>query len=125
MHGSVIGVCNDTDGGSAFNPLVDGTGNIDTSIDTTCCSQVCVLPSEGCAPEFYTTSANEPPWHHFRFSVKRHIKVKNDVDLNLQIGLRHPAINNVVGWACDPATALARITNIQYYIKIGAVIRLN
>lgn len=125
FRGSIIGVCNDVSGGSLLNPLDLGTGNIDTSVSTECCTQVCVAPNEGCAPEYYVQSANEPPWHHFRFSVKRHIRVKADTDLNLQVGLRHPAINNVSGWACDPATAAARAYNIQYYVKIGAVIRLN
>lgn len=132
LKGSIVGCCPDVTGGSILNPLELGTGNIDTHVSTSC--NPCQPESElNCLDLRREWRVRLPPTHHFRFSVKRHIALRADDNLDLQIGMRHPAA--VVGgftssgWGCatDATQATAESTSTNYYIhaRLGAVVRLN
>lgn len=132
VSGSIQGCCPDVTGGSLLNPLELGTGNIDTSVTTSC--NPCQPTSEGgCLDLRREWRVRLPPTHHFRLGVKRHIALRADENLDLQIGVRHPTaiseFGGSTGWGCGDQGASngteADVTNYYIHARIGAILRLN
>lgn len=123
LPGSIVGCCSTTSGG-ALNTIAEGSGTIDTRITSSGCGAC--NTSEGCPQEYKVIDVPTPPTHHYRLNVKRHIALRGDDNLDLQIGVRHPSTySNVTGWGCDSTLTNERSTNYQIHIRIGAVLRLN
>jgi len=132
---SVYGICSDVSGGATniVPPIASGSQPgyiIDTNVSTDC---TIVAPDEGgiCPEMFAGEKINEPPWHHMRFRLRKHVKMQRDQDLNLICQVRHPAISIAGGWPCIPDDAFGpRFTrggdvSYQFYVRIAAVVRLN
>jgi len=132
-QGSKIGCCGNTSGGAlnVVPPEASGsqpTYDIDTRVHTECEPCTADVEGGGCADLSRTISAPAPPWHHFRIRVRRHITLRSDETLDLQIGRRHPPVypGSVIGtpgWGCDDT--LNQASTMIMHVKIGAVVRLN
>lgn len=133
---TVIGVCANVTGtggggGSLVNSLASGTGNINTDVSDidvhTTCNPVFYSP-EGCDKHYQVLQAREPPWHHVRVSIKKHITLRADERLDLQCGVRHPAMpGNVTGWGCADITGgfTGENANYRVFMRLAGVVRLN
>jgi len=132
-QGSIVGVCSDVSGGSLLNPLTSGTGNINTSIDTSC--SVIQAPLEGCPQTVNGVKASLTPWHHLRIRHKRHIVMARDQALNLVLAVRLLDRNTVFqtgSWACADYSAFPAPLNtllgqyrVETFARIGGTIKYN
>lgn len=128
-EGSKIGCVGNTSGGDSENDLSEGTGIINTHI-TTSIQNCTVDATESCTSwQQRSFSARLPPMHHTRLAIRRHITLRADDNLDLQIAVRHPTRVPVsgAGWGCnEPAFSHeAGSTNYQIFARIGAVLRLS
>jgi len=132
-QGSIIGVCANTSGGALLNPLVAGSGNINTAITTSCAPAT--APLEGCPQIFAGQKVQFPPWHHQRIRIKRPIVMARDQGLNVTLGVRLVDRDGIGGngsWACldwsalpAPLNDIMGRYNIELYSRIGATIKYN
>lgn len=131
-QGSIVGVCSDTSGGLAVNTLTNGSGIIDTAIDTTCTTVQ--APPEGCPQIFDGLSIMMPPWHHLRLRTKRPIVMQRDQSLNLTLATRmvDKTATEIGSWACldnsgepAPLNDLIGDYRVEVYARIGATIKYN
>lgn len=127
---SLLGVCSDVSGGSLLNPLAAGTGNIDTSVSTTCTATQ--VPDEGCPQNFLGTQVALPPWHHYRMMSRKHIRMARDQNLVLHIDPRLPSyFDGQDSWNCMDGGAfnwqggVNSLVTFEAYVRIGATIRLH
>jgi len=127
--GAVAGVCSNTSGGAnnIVPPIASGSQPgyfIDTSVSTTCSPQF--LGGESCVKQFDVTTMREPPWHHLSVNIKKHITMRQDERLDLQMGIRHPAMpGNQTGWGCDTAQWPGENSNTNVFMRLAAVVRIN
>lgn len=131
-QGSIIGVCSDTSGGLAVNTLTNGSGIIDTAIDTTCTPVT--APAEGCPQIFDGLSILLPPWHHLRIRTRRPIVMARDQSLNLTLATRmvDKTATEIGSWACldnsgepAPLNTLIGDYRVEVFARIGATIKYN
>lgn len=132
--GAITGVCSDVTGGGGgggqlVNTLASGSGTINTRIDispnTTTCSER-TLTGETCIKQADGILVREPPWHHWRVNIKKHITMRSDERLDLQLGTRKPAMpGNDTGWGCDTPQWPGENHNTMVFMRLAAVIRLN
>lgn len=127
--GAITGVCSNTSGGAnnIVPPIASGSQPgyfLDTSVSTTCTSQG--LTGEACVKQFDVTSMREPPWHHWRVNIKKHITMRQDERLDLQLGIRHPAMpGNTTGWGCDTVGWPGENSNTTVFMRLAAVLKLS
>lgn len=114
--GSILGPCSNVHGGAdnIVPPEASGsqpTYDIDTRVSTDCTFPT--APNEGCLSKSDYAEAQPPPLFHFRFSLgirqKRGLRLRDDEQLNLQIGWKHPVSTKQVdgsnkGWGCNCVT---------------------
>lgn len=133
--GSMMGCCPDVSGGATFNPLAEGTGNINTSVSTECNKCLADNTELACAAQWPYAEASLPPWQTFAVRLRRPVVLDGDESLRLQIGLTHPRtltaqVNSQGGWGCSPArNSIADLgqekTYFGYHMKLLAVIQHN
>jgi len=129
--GAITGVCSNTSGGATNIVPPIASGNqvsyiIDTNVSTTCTDKTFAGVAESCVKQFDVTSVPEPPWHHWSVNIKKHITMRQDERLDLQLGIRHPAMpGNDTGWGCDTVQWPGENSNTNVFMRIAAVVRLN
>lgn len=123
-----IGVCSNTSGGALNVVPAEASGsqptyNIDTRVSTTC-SEVDAGNHEVC-PRQHDLHYQEPPLHHWRFNLRRHIRMRRDDRLHLQLQVAHPPrIGWTTGWNCD-TTLLNEGWTSNAKIRVQALLRLS
>lgn len=129
---SPLGICSNTSQAATIVPP-EASGSQPTytiPAESTTCQILTPGGSEACGQRFDGFSSPEPPWHHLRFSFRKHVKMVRDQDLNLTCHVRHPDITGLGGWPCIPKSSLPTFsrafdTNYNFYVRLGAVVRLN
>jgi len=127
INGSVQGCCgNVSSDDTIVPPIASGdqpTYTID-GVSTSC--QPCTPAQEVCDVNRRSIEATQPTWHHVRVSLKKHIKLVRDQNLDLQITRRHPAMPGfTTGWGCDQDTYPGEGSNGHVFMRIAAVVRLS
>lgn len=123
-----IGVCSNTSGGDLNVVPAEASGsqptyNIDTRVSTTC-SKVEQGNQELCAQQ-NILHFQEPPLHHWRINLRRHIRMRRDDRLHLQLQVAHPArIGWPTGFNCSE-TNLNEGWTSNAKIRIQALLRLS
>lgn len=118
-------------GGSVLNPLELGTGNIDTHITCGCTNCTPGGQEVLCGEARNGMSVKLPPWHHFRFSIKRHIRMQRDQDLELQLAMRNPQNSSLFAWSCFPDSTLPTLTGgwqatqSKVFLRLACTLRLH
>lgn len=130
--GSQMGCCPDVHGGATnvVPPIASGsqpTYDINTNVSTSC--NPCLATTESCPSLIRHFEVDEPPWHHFRIRVRRHISLRADEMLDLQVSRRHPVMYpsgaNPSGWGCGGDALPPETSTMIIHVKMGAVVRLN
>lgn len=133
VTGSQMGCCGDVNQAGYAVPA-EATGNQPSynvpALDTSC--NPCQAFAEGSCPDLKREfQVDEPPWHHFRIKIRRHITLKADEVLDFQIGRRHPTMYpggnpaGNTGWGCGGDTFPGESSTMIIHARLGAVLRLN
>lgn len=93
--------------------------------ESTTCTQWSVDPGENCVAQYDEYHYQEPPLMHWKLRLKRHILMRRDDRLHLQIQVQHPPrIGWTDGWNCN-STFLNEGWTSNLKVRVNALVRLN
>jgi len=127
VPGAPIGVCSNTHRAGYVVPATASGSQPTYNVpaETTDCGVQTI--GEDCFDIYRGLQVREPPWHHIRVNIRKHITLRGDERLDLQCGVRHPAMpGSTTGWGCQDLSGFpGEFANYRVFMRLAGVVRLN